>query len=387
LQEGSKINHAQFVDDTLLLGGASTIIARKFKQQLDLDKGASGSQINYKKSKIFGWNCKPREMVEISRILKMEGETQWESFKYLGIPIFKCKPNSSHWSPIVDKIKTRIQAWGASWLNLAGKLVLLKSVLASIPIFQSSIMLAPSGCIRQIESLVRIFLWKGGQQNENKLPLVNWGKVTKPYIEGDLHIRDLRAQNLALGANLLWNLVSGKLTWSKNALWKKYYSGTRRRCLNTTPKVSKGSPIFTICQKALGFSSPHLTWIPGNRENIRIWEDSILGDPPLDSVPGTNNLKNFLHDQQFNTIWDISKWNSDANNSLKEWKLPRSLSHLHVEESRLLTLLQGKSSITANKKDIRRWGQNFGLYIVSEGYNFAKATLNAPPNPALCKEV
>jgi hypothetical protein len=83
------INHAQFVDDTLLLRGASTIIARKFKQQLDLYKEASGSQINYRKSKIFGWNYKPREMVEISRILEMEEETQWESFNYLGDPIFK----------------------------------------------------------------------------------------------------------------------------------------------------------------------------------------------------------------------------------------------------------------------------------------------------------
>jgi hypothetical protein len=272
-------------------------------------------------------------MVEISRILEMEGESQWESFKYLGVPIFKCKPKSSHWSLVVDKIKTRIQACGASWLNLAGKLVLLKLVLASIPIYQSSILLAPSGCISQIESLVRRFLWKGGQHNENKLPLVSWGKVTKPYTEGGLQIRDLRAQNLVLGANLIWNLVSGKLTWSKNTLWKKYYSGTRRRCLNTAPKVSKGSPIFTICQKASGFSSPHLTWIPRNRENIWIWEDSILGEPPLDSIPGTNNSKNFLHAQQFNTIWDISKWNLDANNNWKEWKLLRSPSHLHIEES------------------------------------------------------
>jgi hypothetical protein len=37
---------------------------------------------------------------------------------------------------------------------------------------------------------------------------------------------------MALGAKLLWNLVSGKLTWSKNALWKKYYSGIRRKCLH-----------------------------------------------------------------------------------------------------------------------------------------------------------
>jgi hypothetical protein len=73
------INHAQFVNDTLLLGGASTIIACKFKQKLDLYKEDSGSQINNRKSKIYGLNCKPREMVEISRILEMEGETQWET--------------------------------------------------------------------------------------------------------------------------------------------------------------------------------------------------------------------------------------------------------------------------------------------------------------------
>jgi hypothetical protein len=160
---------------------------------------------------------------------------------------------------------------------------------------------------------------------------VSWGKITNPYTEGGLQIRDMRAQNMALGAKLLWNMVSGKLTWSKSILWKKYYSGTRRRCLNAAPKVSKGSPIFTICQKSSGFFSPHLTWIPGNGENIRIWEDSIMGDPPLDSVSGTNNLNNFLHAQQLNTIWDIAKWNSDANNSWKDWKPLRSLIHLHVE--------------------------------------------------------
>jgi len=57
------------------LGGESTIIAYKFKQQLDLYKEASEIQINYRKSQIFGWNCKPREMVEIAHIMEMEGET------------------------------------------------------------------------------------------------------------------------------------------------------------------------------------------------------------------------------------------------------------------------------------------------------------------------
>lgn len=40
------INHAQFVDDTLLLGGVGTSFARHFKQELETYKQVSGSKIN-----------------------------------------------------------------------------------------------------------------------------------------------------------------------------------------------------------------------------------------------------------------------------------------------------------------------------------------------------
>jgi hypothetical protein len=69
---------------------------------------------------------------------------------------------------------------------------------------------------------------------------------------------------MALGAKLLWKLVTGKLTWRKHALWKKYYTDARWKCLDRVPKVSKGSPIFTIFQKFYGFFNPLSTWIPGN---------------------------------------------------------------------------------------------------------------------------
>ena len=40
------INHAQFMDDTLLLGGAIPIIEKKFKEELDAYAAASGSEIS-----------------------------------------------------------------------------------------------------------------------------------------------------------------------------------------------------------------------------------------------------------------------------------------------------------------------------------------------------
>ena len=87
---------------------------------------ASGSKINFQKSKICGWNCSTREMTGIARLLGMEGTLSWDSFNYLGIPILKSVPKVVHWMPLLDKLKIIIQAWGEAWLNSAGKVTLLK---------------------------------------------------------------------------------------------------------------------------------------------------------------------------------------------------------------------------------------------------------------------
>ena len=71
-------------------------------------------------------------------------------------------------------------------MNPAMKVVLIKAVLSSIPIYQCSILLAPKGVLGSIESLLKNFLWKGGKQNEKKLSLVSWEKVAKPRMQGEL---------------------------------------------------------------------------------------------------------------------------------------------------------------------------------------------------------
>ena len=74
MARGTKdINHAQFTDDTILLGGASQIIARCFKNEMNRYYHASGSKINLRKSQIYGWNINPREMLDITRVLNMDG--------------------------------------------------------------------------------------------------------------------------------------------------------------------------------------------------------------------------------------------------------------------------------------------------------------------------
>jgi hypothetical protein len=64
-----RINNSQFVDDTLLLGGASQIMARYFKLVLDQYGEALRGVINKHKSHIYAWHAKESIMVRIAKIV------------------------------------------------------------------------------------------------------------------------------------------------------------------------------------------------------------------------------------------------------------------------------------------------------------------------------
>lgn len=54
IEIGTKeINHSLFADDTLLIGGASSLMEKRFKKTLNSFLAASGGKLNNKKCKIY----------------------------------------------------------------------------------------------------------------------------------------------------------------------------------------------------------------------------------------------------------------------------------------------------------------------------------------------
>jgi hypothetical protein len=233
--------------------------------------------------------------------------------------------------------------------------------------------------------LLRRFLWEGGKQSGRKLHLISWEKITKPYLEGGLQFKDLQIQNLALGAKILWNTITRNPTWRKRDLWKKYYRGPRKKCLERPAKVEKGSPIFSLCQKALQHFNSQLTWIPGNGKEINIWEDSVLGEPPLSTKQGLMRLKDWMHLQNLHSLWDISSWGNDENHSWLRWGIANLPPELEEEWEMLKSWLQGKSPLKKRKKDKRGWGQRSGPYSTAAGYLHIASIPHVPPDPTIWK--
>ena len=156
-----------------------------------------------------------------------------------------------------------------------------------------------------------------------------------------------------MGGKILWNMISGKNNWSKKILWKKYFTGNRKRCLDKPPKRQTGSPIFMLYKKSFPYFKAKLTWIPGNGANIKIWDDSILGNQPLNSLIELRNIQAWLTNNNCSTLWDISSWGNDDKESRVSWNLGDYPDELKEEALLLLDILQGKSPITTRSKDKR----------------------------------
>jgi len=178
--------------------------------------------------------------------------------------------------------------------------------------------------------------------------LFSWDKVKAPRMEGGLEVRDVATQNLAMGGKILGKMIRGNSTWSSKSLRTKYLCGHKERCLECPPLTRKGSPILSLCLKALDLITSRLSWIPGNDKKTKFWEDSILGQTPLRSLERMDNIKSWLHSNSKFTLWDLSV--SDQGNLRLKWDLGVYPRPLETQVQTLMDALQGCSPPRLGKR-------------------------------------
>ena len=234
------------------------------------------------------------------------------------------------------------------------------------------------------KGLLRSFLWNGGNNGGGKnFALVSWKTIKLPRKEGGLQIRDLKAQNLAIGAKLLWNMLDSKPSWCSKVLKTKYLPGLRLRCLEGEQLKAKGSSIYRLCKKILPHFIEKLHWIPGNGKEIKIWQDSIQGKPP----PRLPRLQQWMEDRGMSTLWSISEWEQNNPQRWSAWALPNCPAALEEEKSQLISHLAGIAPVSTKQRDRRGWGTRTGSYMTAEGYAEYATNYNVPMNPEIWNKI
>jgi hypothetical protein len=117
--------------------------------------------------------------------------------KYLGVPIDNKKLCKSLWSPIVEKIESKLGSWQGRFLSLGGRLVLINSSLTNVPLYMLSMYKSPKCVLKKMDIFRKILLWQGGH-NHKKYHLAEWNLVCSPKNMGGLGVLDLQKMNEAL---------------------------------------------------------------------------------------------------------------------------------------------------------------------------------------------
>ncbi|XP_057840916.1 uncharacterized protein LOC131050447 [Cryptomeria japonica] len=141
--------HSQFVDDTCLFGVASMHEASVIKKVLDRFTWATGQEINWLKSEIFFFHTECWSQRAIARLFGiMIGQLPG---KFLGMPLFAGAGKTDIWKGLLDGCKAKMEGWKSKWLSLAGRILMLKSVVSAMLIFPMACFKLPGSIIKSMQ--------------------------------------------------------------------------------------------------------------------------------------------------------------------------------------------------------------------------------------------
>jgi len=159
-----------------------------------LFEALSGLKVNFSKSLLVGVNVAPSWLTEAAMMLNCKVGSI--PFVYMGLPIGGNTRRLSFWEPIINRIKSRLTGWNSKHLSMGGRLVLLKSVLSSLPVYALSFFKAPSGIISYIEYLFNCFFL--GSADHRKISWVDWKTVCRRKEVGGFGVMSIKEFNIAL---------------------------------------------------------------------------------------------------------------------------------------------------------------------------------------------
>jgi hypothetical protein len=113
------------------------------KNILSVYEAASGQAINLQKSEFYCSRNVPAEAREA--IANQLGVSQvLGTGKYLGLPSMIGRSKKSTFKFIKDRIWKKINSWSSRHLSQAGREIMIKSILQSIPTYVMSIFFSPA---------------------------------------------------------------------------------------------------------------------------------------------------------------------------------------------------------------------------------------------------
>nr|GEZ55972.1 RNA-directed DNA polymerase, eukaryota [Tanacetum cinerariifolium] len=145
---------------------------------------ASGLKININKSKLMGYGVHSDEVETATRYIGCAPLVAL--FSHLGVKVGGRMERINSWDDVVSKVTSRLSKWKLKTLSIGCRLILIKSLLTSFPLYQMSSIKVPIKVLNILESIRRNF-FNGIEGNKRKLALISWDRVLASKKYGAIH--------------------------------------------------------------------------------------------------------------------------------------------------------------------------------------------------------
>ncbi|KAL0292780.1 UNVERIFIED_CONTAM: hypothetical protein Sradi_6973800 [Sesamum radiatum] len=327
-----------FADDVLIFCAGDISSVRLITEVLEEFARLSGLRINPSKSTIILSKSVQRDRQNILNLVGFqEGNLP---IKYLGVPLTASRLTVADCRPILEKVSARLAGWAHLNLSLAGRAQLLKSVLASLHMYWSSVFLLPKSIIKIIEQRMRSFLWQG--VSGSGLAKVAWDQVCKTKEEGGLGIRRVLHVNLALIMKHVWRILQE----DSNSIWVAWVLRYRLRnhpiwTVNTT----SASWSWKKLVKASYLLKEGLEYRVGDGARFRLWTDLWHSSSPLiHRFPRGPTITGLPADARLMMVIQQGQWRWPSEADFDIQQIMSDLPTLHPQQSDEILWKQGTFS-------------------------------------------
>jgi hypothetical protein len=179
----------------------------------------TGLCTNFSKSHVVPIRC---DNIDLEDVLEGIPATRASvPLRYLGLPLSFWCLRRRDFQNLEDKCAGKLPTWNGKLVNMAGRVALVKSVLASHAIYHLTPLSIPPGTMQYINKLERAFVWAAKESTSGVKCKVNWETIWRPKLYGGLGI--LHLEKFATTLRLRWSW----LEWKDNT---KIWVGTGNPC-------------------------------------------------------------------------------------------------------------------------------------------------------------
>ncbi|XP_027096071.1 uncharacterized protein [Coffea arabica] len=307
------ITHLAYADDVIIFSSGLKRSIQLVMNVLHSYVSVSGQKVNHQKSCFLLHSTIPR--VRKSMVAEITGFQPREfPVKYLGCPLYVGRRKKCYFSEICDSIVGRVLSWKGKLLSYGGKLVLLKSVLSSMPIHLFAASTPPKSLFGFLEKIFASFLW-GSSDNGPQFHWIKWDQLCKSQERGGVGLRSLRHVFEAFSMKLWWQFRS------RQSLWAEFMHC--KICPKTHPcfaEVKLGSSWTWKRMMAIqGKAEQHILWQLSDG-SANFWRDNWLGQGPL-----CHQVETFQECAVYDYV-EQGRWNvHKLNDELPSWLVGRIL--------------------------------------------------------------